>query len=69
MMTLKEKLAGLPACHGVYLMRDKGGKVIYVGKAKDLRARVRAYFNASDERLQIEFLVRRVDDIETLVTS
>ncbi|MDZ4344791.1 MAG: excinuclease ABC subunit UvrC, partial [Candidatus Binatia bacterium] len=47
----------------------KGGKVIYVGKAKDLRARVRAYFNASDERLQIEFLVRRVDDIETLVTS
>ncbi len=69
MMTLKEKLAGLPACPGVYLMRDKGGKVIYVGKAKDLRARVRAYFNASDERLQIEFLVRRVDDIETLVTS
>ena len=69
MMTLKEKLAGLPACPGVYLMRDKGRKVIYVGKAKDLRARVRAYFNASDERLQIEFLVRRVDDIETLVTS
>ena len=69
MMTLKEKLAGLPACPGVYLMRDKGGKVIYVGKAKDLRARVRAYFNASDERLQIQFLVQRVADIDTLVTS
>jgi excinuclease ABC subunit C len=69
MMTLKEKLTGLPACPGVYLMRDKGGKVIYVGKAKDLRARVRAYFNASDERSQIQFLVRRVDDIETLVTG
>jgi excinuclease ABC subunit C len=68
-MTLKEKLTGLPACPGVYLMRDKGGKVIYVGKAKDLRARVRAYFNASDERSQIQFLVRRVDDIETLVTG
>ncbi|HJX10942.1 MAG TPA: excinuclease ABC subunit UvrC, partial [Candidatus Binatia bacterium] len=69
MMMLKEKLAGLPACPGVYLMRDKGGKVIYVGKAKDLRARVRAYFNASDERLQIQFLVQRVADIDTLVTS
>ncbi len=69
MMTLKEKLAGLPACPGVYLMREKGGKVIYVGKAKDLRTRARAYFNDADERLQIQFLVRRVADIETLVTS
>jgi excinuclease ABC subunit C len=68
-MTLKEKLAGLPACPGVYLMRDKGGKVIYVGKAKDLRARVRAYFNASDERSQIQFLLRWVADIDTLVTG
>ncbi|HEX2931320.1 MAG TPA: excinuclease ABC subunit UvrC, partial [Candidatus Binatia bacterium] len=65
----QEKLANMPARPGVYLMRDKGGKVIYVGKAKDLRARVRAYVNSSDGRSQIEFLVRRVDDIETLVTS
>ena len=50
-------------------MRDKAGKVIYVGKAKDLRARVRAYFNRSDGRSQIEFLIRRVEDLETLVTS
>jgi excinuclease ABC subunit C len=50
-------------------MRDKGGKVIYVGKAQDLRARVRAYFNNSDERSQIQFLVRRVEDIDVLVTS
>ncbi|MBM4260997.1 MAG: excinuclease ABC subunit UvrC [Deltaproteobacteria bacterium] len=64
-----EKLASLPTRPGVYLMRDKGGKVIYVGKAKDLRARVRAYFNNADERSQIQFLVRRIEDIETLVTS
>ena len=50
-------------------MRDKEGKVLYVGKAKDLRARVRAYFNNADERSQIQFLVRRVDDVETLVTT
>jgi excinuclease ABC subunit C len=69
MNTVAEKIAVLPARPGVYLMRDKGGKVIYVGKAKDLRARVRAYFNNSDGRSQIEFLVRRVADVESLVTS
>jgi excinuclease ABC subunit C len=68
MSPISEKLASLPSHPGVYLMRDKGGKVIYVGKAKDLRARVRAYFNKSDERSQVQFLVRRVDTIETLVT-
>ncbi len=68
MSVIEDKLANLPSRPGVYLMREKGGKVIYVGKAKDLRARVRAYFNHSDERSQIQFLLRRVDDIETLVT-
>ena len=69
MNPVSENIATLPSRPGVYLMRDKAGKVIYVGKAKDLRARVRSYFNRSDERSQIEFLVRRVEDIETLVTS
>ncbi|MGZ8435082.1 MAG: excinuclease ABC subunit UvrC [Candidatus Binatia bacterium] len=69
MNSLAEKLTGLPSRPGVYLMRETGGKVIYVGKAKDLRARVRAYFNHPDERSQVQFLVRRVADIETLVTS
>src|SRR4029077_15756269 len=63
-----EKLGNLPSRPGVYLMRDDRGKVIYVGKAKDLRARVRAYFNNPDERSQIQFLVRRVANVETLVT-
>lgn len=69
MKTLSEKLANLPSRPGVYLMRDKAGKVIYVGKAKDLRSRVRAYFNSADERSQIQFLVRRIEDMETLVTT
>jgi excinuclease ABC subunit C len=64
-----EKLANLSSRPGVYLMRDERRKVIYVGKAKDLRARVRAYFHSPDGRCQVEFLVRRVADIETLVTS
>jgi excinuclease ABC subunit C len=69
MKTIPEKLVNLPSRPGVYLMRDKAGKVIYVGKAKDLRSRVRAYFNSADERSQVQFLVQRIEDFETLVTT
>src|SRR5690349_21872296 len=48
-MELREKAGQLPLAPGVYLYKDAGGKVIYVGKAKNLRARVRSYFN--DDRL------------------
>src|SRR5881628_3325648 len=69
MSLIEEKLDGLTPRPGVYLMRDRNGKVIYVGKAKDLRARVRAYFRGGDGRSQIEFLLRKVGDFETLVTQ
>ncbi|MEO7654044.1 MAG: GIY-YIG nuclease family protein, partial [Bryobacteraceae bacterium] len=48
-MDLREKVSSLPLGPGVYLYKDLGAKVIYVGKAKNLRARVRSYFN--DDRL------------------
>jgi excinuclease ABC subunit C len=48
--TLREKAAQLPLDPGVYLYKDAAGKVIYVGKAKNLRARVRSYFSV--DRLQ-----------------
>jgi excinuclease ABC subunit C len=53
----------------VYLLRDRHGKVIYVGKAKSLRGRVRSYFRGGDERAQVRFLVNRVTSFETLVTT
>jgi excinuclease ABC subunit C len=43
-MTLAEKIESLPASTGVYLMKDAEGRVLYVGKAKNLRSRVRTYF-------------------------
>jgi excinuclease ABC subunit C len=69
MPLLEEKLEALPVQAGVYLMRDAHGKVIYVGKAKNVRARVRGYFRGGEERSQIRFLMNRVGDVETLLTS
>lgn len=67
---LERKLEGVPAEPGVYLLRDRSGKVLYVGKAKSLRSRVRAYFReGGDGRFQVRFLMRKVRDFDTLVTS
>lgn len=54
---------------GVYLMRDSAGAVIYVGKAKNLRERLKTYFTGGDGRYQIEFLLRRVQRFETIGTQ
>ncbi len=63
------KLDAIPPEPGVYLLKDKAGKVLYVGKAKSLRSRVRAYFrDGGDGRFQVRFLMRRVRDFDTLVT-
>jgi excinuclease ABC subunit C len=65
---IEDRLSRIPAEPGVYLLRDKSHKVIYVGKAKSLKNRVRMYFRGGDERMQVPFLVSRVADVETLVT-
>src|SRR5436853_4571107 len=66
----ENQLKGLPAKPGVYLFRDKGGDVLYVGKAKSLRPRVRSYFQqSSDTRTSIQQLPERVEDIEVIVTQ
>jgi excinuclease ABC subunit C len=67
---LEEQLKGLPAKPGVYLFRDPKGDVLYIGKAKSLRPRVRSYFQASkDMRSTIASLPDRVADIEVIVTN
>lgn len=59
-----------PTAPGVYLMKDAGGEVLYVGKAKNLRARLRSYMQADrDTRPQIRFLMERATTIETIVTD
>jgi excinuclease ABC subunit C len=67
---LEDQLKALPAKPGVYLFRGERGEVLYVGKAKSLRPRVRSYFQASsDTRSTIAQLPERVRDIEVIVTD
>ena len=67
---VQEQLKSLPAKPGVYLFRDEPGDVLYIGKAKTLRSRVRSYFQkTTDGRAQISQLVGRVADIEVIVTG
>src|SRR5215469_9217157 len=67
---LEARLKRIPAKPGVYLFRNARGDVLYVGKAKSLRPRVRSYFQAgsSDTRQGIRQMADRVADIETIVT-
>ena len=63
-------IQNLPNLPGVYLMLNKQGSVIYVGKAKDLRKRVKSYFNsAGDSRVLNKFLLPRVKKVDYLVTD
>lgn len=67
---IREALAVLPDKPGVYLMHDKDGKVIYVGKAVVLKNRVRSYFrNLASHTPKVRAMVAKIADIETIVTS
>lgn len=68
---LAQKLENLAPKSGCYLFKDGKGEVLYVGKAKSLRSRVRSYFqpSSSDERYFIPFLRDVVADLETVVTA
>ncbi len=67
---LQEKLKTLPAAPGVYLMKDIRGKIIYVGKAKVLKNRVRQYFQSNKNLgAKVKAMVAKIVDFETIVTS
>lgn len=67
---LEPRLRELPKQPGVYLFRDQRGQVLYVGKAVDLRSRVRSYFRqGGDGRPSVPLIVRRVSEIEVVLTA
>ncbi len=69
MEAIDQKVRAIPPRTGVYLMRDEKGGVIYVGKAKNLRSRIRNYFQGTDTRAMVPFLVSRIRDLDFVVTN
>ena len=69
-MVDKELLKNLPGDPGVYIMKDKTGKVIYVGKAKVLKNRVRQYFQNTERHApKVAAMVSHVDTFEYILTD
>src|SRR5262245_44858876 len=69
-MTLDEKLQNLPTVPGSYLHKNAKGQIIYVGKAKNLRSRVRQYFqNTRVMDAKTQELVARIVDFEFIITD
>ncbi len=67
--TIEGKLAGLPDSPGVYSLLDADGRVLYVGKARSLRSRVRSYFRSGDGTAKTRSLVARTADLDVIVTD
>ncbi|MBN2287845.1 MAG: excinuclease ABC subunit UvrC, partial [Candidatus Glassbacteria bacterium] len=67
--SLDEKLARLPGGCGVYLMRDREARIIYIGKAKSLAGRVRSYFRGKQSNPKVSAMVGRVEDFDYIATD
>ena len=65
---INQKLALLPDLPGCYIMRDKDDEIIYIGKAKNLKNRVKSYFHSKHEG-KTQLLVADIDRFETIVTK
>ena len=66
---IQEKVKLLPMHPGVYIMKDINGKVIYVGKAKKLKNRVKSYFDGTQKTIKTYALVSNIDDFEYILTN
>ncbi len=69
--TLQARLDSLPVSPGIYIFKDRSGRLLYVGKAVNLRSRVRSYFqhSSSDQRYFIGLLEQELGDLETYITA
>jgi len=66
---LRQKINTLPDKSGVYIFKDKDDKIIYIGKAKSLKNRVKSYFNSSGKDLKTSKLTRKIIDFDYIVTN
>ena len=68
-MSIKEKLHKLPLSPGVYIMKDKFGNIIYIGKARRLKNRVSQYFLNKNHTEKVKSMVSQVADFEYILTN
>lgn len=66
---LSEKLKLLPILPGCYLYHDKNGEIIYIGKAKNLKNRVKSYFNKTPDSAKLGVLVPQIQNLEYIITN
>ncbi|MCQ2789093.1 MAG: excinuclease ABC subunit UvrC [bacterium] len=67
--TLEEKLKLLPNSSGCYIYYDKTGEIIYIGKAKILKRRVKSYFNKKPDTAKLRVMVPQIVDLEYIITN
>lgn len=68
-MNIEEKLKTLPEKSGVYIMKNSENEIIYVGKAKVLKNRVRQYFKGNNHPLKVKKMVENINDFEYIITD
>lgn len=68
-METSEKIRAIPHKPGVYIMKDRVGEIIYIGKAKDLQRRVSSYFNRAIDHPKLASLVQAVECVDTVITD
>lgn len=66
---LENRLKEIPAEPGVYYMKDASDQILYIGKSKKLRSRLRSYFNGHDTRPRIALMLRQVTELEVIITD
>ncbi len=69
MEQLKQRIASLPEQPGIYKFLDKGGRILYVGKAKNLKKRVASYLNRTPERPRVQQMLRKAVDLDYVVVD
>ena len=68
-MNIKDIVKNLPANPGVYFFKDKENKIIYIGKAKNLKKRVSSYFNKSNSSSKNRIMISKANDIEIIIVE
>jgi len=66
---LRDKINSIPELPGVYIFKDNSNRIIYVGKSRNLKERVRSYFYDDDTRYQIRFMKDKITDVEFIITG